>query len=297
MHDLAITQWINGILACVIDITTALIPQFLLWKVKMRRSTRISLNLIFALGLITAAMSIGRVAATSYETVATDVSWREMTSKTFGLVEEKCGIIFASAPAFRQFAAYVSRRGTIFPTKDRQYPGEDFTRFRRRLNLRDLFWFRTPSLIEGRVLRPQRLFYLPPSDQISDSETLVDQAEKKDAEKSAEKSVLDVMTSRLKNTVGGGGASTKSQKIDKSSITKKSGSVLKTRLWNWESLNSRSESDHFGTRSSSDHVHGRLDTASEIGTQAIRIEHGFDVRSERSDSRQLLAEPSSAYHH
>ena len=62
------------VLACVIDITTALIPQFLLWKVKMRDSTKLSLNVIFALGLITAAMSIGRVAATNYGTVETDQS-------------------------------------------------------------------------------------------------------------------------------------------------------------------------------------------------------------------------------
>ena len=62
------------VLACVIDITTATIPQFLLWKVKMRDSTKRSLNIIFALGLVTAAMSIGRVATINYGTVATDIS-------------------------------------------------------------------------------------------------------------------------------------------------------------------------------------------------------------------------------
>ena len=217
-----------------------------------------------------------------------------MTSKTFALVEEKLGITFASAPALRQLAAYISRRHTIFPTKDRQYPDEDFRRFRRRVNLRDLFWFRKPSLVEGRVLRPQRLFY----DQISDPETLVDQTTmKNEAEKAADNSVLDVMRGKLNNIVGRGDRPTNFQKMGTSSTPKSSDSMLKTKLWNWESLHSRNEPDQFGTRSSGEHIHDRLKSESQYGTQAIQVEHGFDVRSERSNSRQLPAQPPSVYRH
>ncbi|KAL9074663.1 MAG: hypothetical protein Q9157_004292 [Trypethelium eluteriae] len=228
-----------------------------------------------------------------------------MTSKMFGLVEEKCGIIFACAPALRQFAAYVSHRHTVFPTKDRQYPDEDFTRFRRRVNLRDLIWFRTPSLVEGRVLRPQRLFYPPTSDQIADSETLVDQKEKKEAEKAAERSMIDVMRGKLKNIVAGGDSSTVSQKTARtgtSSATKSTSSMPKTRLWSWESCDSRDGSNQFGTRSSGEHVHDGLKPAVpewEHGSQAIQIERGFDVQIERSNSRQLPAKPGTpgSVHH
>ncbi|KAL9087672.1 MAG: hypothetical protein Q9165_006596 [Trypethelium subeluteriae] len=222
----------------------------------------------------------------------------------FGLVEEKCGIIFASAPALRQFVAYVSHRRTVLPVKDRQYPDEDFTRFRRRVNLRDLVWFRTPSLVEGRVLRPQRLFHPPTSDQIADSETLVDQNEKKEVEKAAEKSVMDVMRGKLKNIVGGGVSSTVSQgtgRTDTSSATKSTSSMPKTRLWSWESCDSRSGSNQqFGTRSSGEHVREGLKPALpglEHGPQAIQIERGFDVQIERSDSSQFPTEPASVHRH
>ena len=52
-------------LACIIDITTALLPQFLLWNVQMKSQTKHTLNLIFCLGLLTAALSIGRAATST----------------------------------------------------------------------------------------------------------------------------------------------------------------------------------------------------------------------------------------
>ena len=67
------------VLACVIDITTALIPEFLLWGVQMRRRTKISLTLIFFLGLVTAGLSIGRAATSNSGIWQTD-----NTCKIFG---------------------------------------------------------------------------------------------------------------------------------------------------------------------------------------------------------------------
>ena len=82
----------------------------------------------------------------------TDTSWRIVPSNTFSLVEEKCGIIFASAPALRQFIAYRRRVGTFYPSKYRQAPNEDFAKMRRRVRLRDILWYRQPKVQDdGRV--------------------------------------------------------------------------------------------------------------------------------------------------
>lgn len=42
-----------------------MIPVFLLWNVPMKRKTKIQLNCIFGAGLLTAGLSIGRVAASN----------------------------------------------------------------------------------------------------------------------------------------------------------------------------------------------------------------------------------------
>ena len=62
------------VLACVIDVITALVPQFLIWDLRMKRSTKLSLDVVFALGLITAVLSIGRVASMNLGVWATDTS-------------------------------------------------------------------------------------------------------------------------------------------------------------------------------------------------------------------------------
>ena len=62
------------VLASVIDIVTALIPAFLLWRVQMKRSTKIVLDVIFLLGFVTAALSVGRAATTDESTWSTDIT-------------------------------------------------------------------------------------------------------------------------------------------------------------------------------------------------------------------------------
>ena len=64
------------VLACLIDIATALIPQFLLWNVQMKRKTKLLLDAVFALGLITAGLSIGRAATTNNGIWQEDSTWR-----------------------------------------------------------------------------------------------------------------------------------------------------------------------------------------------------------------------------
>ena len=61
-------------LSCAIDITTATIPQFLLWGVEMKRSTKRGLNVIFGLGLITSGLSIARVATINNRVEEADMS-------------------------------------------------------------------------------------------------------------------------------------------------------------------------------------------------------------------------------
>lgn len=52
----------DAVLSCVVDIVTAIIPQVLMWKVQMKKSTKRGLDVIFSLGLITSCLSIARVA-------------------------------------------------------------------------------------------------------------------------------------------------------------------------------------------------------------------------------------------
>ena len=59
-----LTAWLP-VLACVIDIITAFIPELLLWKLRIKRKTKFVLNIIFALGIVTSALSIGRAATTN----------------------------------------------------------------------------------------------------------------------------------------------------------------------------------------------------------------------------------------
>ncbi|KAL8930476.1 MAG: hypothetical protein Q9208_000660 [Pyrenodesmia sp. 3 TL-2023] len=153
-------------LACACDIITALIPQFLLWNIQMKARTKRQLNFIFALGLITALLSIGRAATTTKATLTEDTSWRMVPSYYFTSFECQLGIIIACGPALRQFWAYRSRTHTSLPTKHRQAPNEDFKKMRYRINLRDIFWYREAHMVGDRVLEAAPIFQRksPPPD-------------------------------------------------------------------------------------------------------------------------------------
>ena len=70
----------NTVLSCVVDIVTAVIPQILLWKVQMKKSTKRGLNVIFSLGLITSCLSIARVATISNKVETEDSTCRSYPS-------------------------------------------------------------------------------------------------------------------------------------------------------------------------------------------------------------------------
>lgn len=72
---------------------------------------------------------------------------RIIPSDTFSLVEEKLGIICASLPALRQLYAYRKRLRTTLPTQSRQPPNEDFSKMRRKVHLRDIFWYHRHSSV------------------------------------------------------------------------------------------------------------------------------------------------------
>ena len=196
------------VLACIIDITVALVPAFLLWNVQMRRQTKLVLDALFALGLVTAAMSIGRAAAINYDNITTDSTCEPknpsrisaidqtlgklMPNKWFGMVEEKCGIIFACGPAVRQFFAYRAKTGSFLPSKSQGPRNEDFTRMRRRITLRDVFWFRPNALAESRATQPKSRTSLSENEQT-----------KSDVEATAQISVLDTWWGRLYRAIPG----------------------------------------------------------------------------------------------
>ena len=203
-----------------------------------------------------------------------------MKSATFSMVEEKCGIIFASAPAVRQFVAYRLRVGTFKPTTARQLPEQDFVRFRKRINLRDIFWYRQASLTDGRVTRPQRMFYPPTSDRSengSDTAHLV--------EENAEKSALDAMTGKVKDFVPG-----QHHTGINSSISSNS---LKTKLYDWNStLKSNDYPEPQGAKKSQ---HDRPEQWTGYGSEGIRISHDVEVESMRARSRSPPAEPAKVH--
>ncbi|KAI9688022.1 MAG: hypothetical protein M1820_010329 [Bogoriella megaspora] len=182
-----------------------------------------------------------------------DNSWRSIPPSMFSIVEQRCGIIFASGPALRQLIAYRRRTGTFLPSKLRQPPEQDFVRFRRRVNLRDIFWFRQPPLSNGRVLRPQQIFHPPPMEMSDDTGKSVD--------KKAEISMLDSWTWKVKHAFSGGKHSP-SPSSNKELSTEKSDYSLKTKLWNWDTLASQDRS--------------RNDESENRGHEGISVTRSFD---------------------
>ena len=160
----------------------------------MKRKTKLILDIIFALGLITAGLSIGRAATTNTGIWKMDSTWRVMPSDTFSMVEEKCGIIFASCPALRQFWAYRKRAGTVFPSNKRQAPDADFVKMRRKINLRDIFWYRKPIVTDGRVIDAHPTFQHP----YNDVEHMPE-----GAQTTAEKSPIDIWGQKIKRKMSG----------------------------------------------------------------------------------------------
>ncbi len=79
----------NTVLSCVIDVVTAIVPQVLLWKVQMKKSTKRGLNLVFSLGLITSCLSIARVA-----TINDKVETEDSTCKSQSQYRSHCFSFF-----------------------------------------------------------------------------------------------------------------------------------------------------------------------------------------------------------
>ena len=69
-------------------------------------------------------------------------------SASFSLVEDKLGIFFASCPMLRQLFTYILKYRTMRPTRHQLPPNTDFFAMRKRITLRDLFWYRQPALAE-----------------------------------------------------------------------------------------------------------------------------------------------------
>ena len=154
----------------------------------MKPKTKRQLNALFGLGLITAALSVGRAVTTTRKTLTEDTSctchlhyYRIFNTKScignmipnyyVSMFEGRLGIIFACGPAVRQFWAYRTRTRTCLPTKHRQYPNEDFDKMRFRINLRDMFWYRKAQVVGSRVFEASPIFrsMSPPPDATSGS--------------------------------------------------------------------------------------------------------------------------------
>lgn len=141
----------------------------------MRTKTKRQLSVLFGLGMITAVLSIARAATITKKTLNEDTTCRCFLTTTcssmtdsgtgnmvpayyFTMFECNLGIIFACGPAIRQYWAYRSRTHTSLPTKQRQYPNEDFEKMRYRINLRDIVWYRKAQMVGNRVYDAAPIF-------------------------------------------------------------------------------------------------------------------------------------------
>ena len=102
------------------------------------------------------------------------------------MIEDNLGIVFASAPAIRQFFAYHHRTGTFLPSDRRQLPNEDFARMRRRVNLRDIFWHRNAGASDQRPI-------------ICDERSVDAQSSSKADTLAAHKSALDYWQAKIRS--------------------------------------------------------------------------------------------------
>ena len=112
------------------------------------------------------------------------------------MIEDNFGVIFACTPAIRQLYVYRHRTGTFLPRRDRQKPNEDFRKMRRKINFRDIFWYRQAVLIGGRVRDAHPIFEHQAD---SDIECLaVSERLPSDAPPITQKSVMDWWEDRFK---------------------------------------------------------------------------------------------------
>ena len=79
--DLPANAVSHPILACVIDIIVALIPASLLWNLQITLKTKITLHTIFALGFLTALLSIGRAVTTNFSALQQDFTCEHLPSR------------------------------------------------------------------------------------------------------------------------------------------------------------------------------------------------------------------------
>lgn len=178
----------------------------------MKPRTKLQLNALFYLGLVTAALSIGRAATTTEKNLTEDTTCMTLpitlgqsyayistgnmiSSYYFSGFESELGIIFACGPALRQFFSYRRRTHSVLPTRYIQHPNEDFEKMRFRINSRDIFWYREPPMNSNRVFDARRIFQ---------SKTHPPEPSSRNPESTSNisSSILDVWERKLKNIFG-----------------------------------------------------------------------------------------------
>ena len=132
------------------------------------------------------------------------------------MIEETFGTGFACAPALRQLYSYYRRTGSLLPEKDRQRPNEDFLKMRRKINIRDIFWYRKAVLVNGRVREAFPIFQrrtTTDTEGLADTERLALQGHlPKGAPPVTQKSVVDWWEGKIKRVFRGSSSSQSSEK-------------------------------------------------------------------------------------
>lgn len=114
------------------------------------------------------------------------------------MIEDNFGVAFACAPSLRQLYTYYRRTGTLLPGEDRQRPNEDFQRWRRKVNIRDIFWYRQAVLENNKVRDAHPIFRHAARSDSESSHAPIRIPEAEAGPLEAQKSVMDWWEDKVK---------------------------------------------------------------------------------------------------
>lgn len=100
---------VQGVLSVLTDFVGAAFPVLLLWNARLKIRTKVALNLLMGLGVITGIVSSVRTSY-SWEILSSDYTWVGVANALTRILEVNFAIIGACAPIMRPFALYLRAR-------------------------------------------------------------------------------------------------------------------------------------------------------------------------------------------
>lgn len=100
---------VQGVFSIITDFIGAAFPVLLLWNARLKFRTKIALNLLMGLGIITGTVCIVRTSY-SWEILSGDYTWVGVGNALTRILEVNFAIIGACAPIMRPFVLYIRAR-------------------------------------------------------------------------------------------------------------------------------------------------------------------------------------------